>query len=230
MKRAELTKAQVNRKSTDRQDDDLSLAERVYKRLREGIRAGDFRPGHRLREADLATKLKVSRTPVREAIRRLSADGLVEVSSSRGMRIIDLNTQQVRELYSLREVLEGTAARMAAQHASAGELETMEELLLAGERTHEPVKIAIINRSLHKAIHEAAHNRYLSLALTQLSDSLGLLPGTTYELPNRPETAHSEHVDILKAIKSRKPIMAEKLMRHHIAVAGVARIKMIFGA
>jgi DNA-binding GntR family transcriptional regulator len=209
-------------------DDDLSLAERVYKQMREGIRKGDFRAGQRLREADLATRLNVSRTPVREAIRRLSADGLVEVSPSRGMRIIQLDRQQVRELYGFREAMEGAAARLAAQYASAGELQTMEELLAAGQAKRDPEEVARLNRLFHETIHDAAHNRYLSSALVQLSDSLGLLPGTTYALPGRVETAHDEHLQIFKAIKARQPDRAEKLTRHHIAVAGASRLKMMF--
>lgn len=227
MKRAK-SKASAIRRPTDEEDGDLSLAEGVYKRLREGIRRGDFRAGQRLREADVAAELKVSRTPVREAIRRLSADGLVEVSPSRGMRIIHLDRQQVRELYSLREALEGAAARLATQHASLAEVKTIEELLLACKAEREPAKVARFNRLFHEAIHDAAHNRYLSSALTQLSDSLALLPGTTYELRGRSETAHREHLDILKAIKARQAKQAEKVARHHVALAGRARVKMMF--
>jgi DNA-binding GntR family transcriptional regulator len=223
-------KRSAPRWSVVEEDEDLSLAERVYKQLRGGIREGRYRAGQRLREADLAMKLKVSRTPVREAISRLSADGLVEVSPSRGMRVVQVDRQQLRELYSLREALEGAAARLAAQHASLPELDSMEELLLACWAETEPAEIARINRRAHEAIHDAAHNRYLSSALNQLSDSMALLPGTTYELPGRPDSAHNEHLAIFKAIKARQPDKAEKLMRHHISVAGVSRMKMMFGA
>ena len=112
----------------DPDEQDLSRAELAYKRLREGIRAGEFRPGQRLRETELASRLTMSRTPVREAIRRLASDGLIEVAPSRGVMIIDLNKQQVRELYALRETLEGAAARLAAQHASPAEIEAMGDL------------------------------------------------------------------------------------------------------
>src|SRR4051812_6763342 len=156
-------------------EENLSRADFVYQRLRQGIRAGEFRPGDRMREADLAAKLNVSRTPIREAIRRLASEGLLEVAASRGVMIIQLDKQQVRELYALREALEGTAARLAAHHASTGENSEMRELLERPENTKErPEVIAKLNRVFHRTIHDAAHNRYLAEALEQLSDSLAL--------------------------------------------------------
>ena len=215
----------------EQQDEqDLSRAELAYKRLRQGIRVGEFRPGERLREAELATRLNVSRTPIREAIRRLASDGLIEVAPSRGVMIIKLDKQQVRDLYALRETLEGTAARMAAQHASSAEIATMRELLEAGKAVQEPRQLAHLNQLFHQAIQDAAHNRYLAQALVQLSDSLALLPGTTYEVPGRAEAAYQEHLAIVEAINSRELEKAEELARHHIAMAGQTRIRMMFAA
>jgi len=217
-------------RSNEQDEQDLSRAELAYKRLRHGIRVGEFRPGQRLREAELATQLNVSRTPIREAIRRLASDGLIEVAPSRGVMIIRLDKQQVRELYGLRETLEGAAARMAAQHASPAEITSMRELLEAGKTVEELSQIARLNRLFHQAIQDAAHNRYLAQALVQLSDSLALLPGTTYEVQGRSEAAYDEHTAIVNAIESRQAEKAESLARHHIAMAGQARIRMMFGA
>lgn len=210
-------------------EQDLSRAELAYKRLRDGIRSGEFRPGQRLREAELATKLNVSRTPVREAIRRLASDGLIEVAPSRGVMIITLSKQQVRELYALRETLEGAAARLAAQHASPSEIDAMGELLHACRAADQAQEIARLNLLFHQAIHDAAHNRYLAQALMHLSDSLALLPGTTFEAPGRPEAAHEEHRAIVEAIAARAADKAEHFARHHIAMAGSTRMRMMFG-
>lgn len=208
---------------------DLSRAEFAYKRLREGIRLGEFRPGQRLREAELATQLNVSRTPIREAIRRLASDGLIEVAPSRGMMVIELDKQQVRELYALRETLEGAAARLAAQHASSSEIAEMRELLTHGQNaTGTAQEAARINRLFHQSIHDAAHNRYLAHALVQFSDSLALLPGTTFEMPGRPAAAREEHLKIVDAIEERAPEKAEELARYHIRMAGLTRIRMMF--
>jgi DNA-binding GntR family transcriptional regulator len=212
-------------------EENLSRADFVYQRLRQGIRSGEFRPGDRMREADLATRLNVSRTPIREAIRRLASEGLLEVASSRGVMITQLDKQQVRELYALREALEGTAARFAAQHASTNEIAEMRELLeMPGNMGGSPDLVAKFNRIFHRTIHHAAHNRYLAQALEQLSDSLALLPGTTFEAPGRAEAAHTEHLGILAAVEKRDPEEAERLARDHIKIAGKTRMRMMFDA
>lgn len=224
-----------NNEALDRNDQaymgevNLSRAEYVYQQLQQAIRSGEFRPGDRLREAELAARLKVSRTPIREAIRRLVSDGLVEVAPSRGVMLIQLDKQQVRELYALREALEGTAAGLAAQHASPAEISAMQELLddpvgIAGSSA----SVAQTNRMFHQSIHEAAHNRYLAQALVQLADSLALLPGTTYEAPGRTEAAQAEHQGILAAIAARDAEKAELLARQHIQAAGIIRMRMMF--
>lgn len=206
----------------------LSRAEAVYRQIRAGIRNGRYKPGARLREADLAAQLQVSRTPIREAINRLVSDRLVEVGPSRGVMVVQLDRQQVRELYSLREALEGTAAGLAARHASAAEIEMMYELLAASRDAVSPANAAAANARFHQAIHESAHNRYLSLALEQLSDSLALLPGTTFEAPGRGEAASAEHLAILEAIVEREPSRAEEAARLHIRHAGQVRFRMMF--
>jgi DNA-binding GntR family transcriptional regulator len=207
----------------------LSRAEFVYKKLWQGIQDGEFHPGQRLREAELAKRLKVSRTPVREALRRLTSEGLIEFAPSRGMMIVELDKQQVRELYALRETLEGAAARFAAQHASQPEISTLEELLERQDRLVLPFEEAArLNRRFHNAIHEAAHNRYLVLSLRQLYASLALLPGTTFTAPGRIASARAEHGAILTAIKARDPVKAEAAARRHIENAGRIRMRMMF--
>jgi len=210
-------------------DPDISRAEHAYRRLLDGIRAGDFRPGQRLREVDLATRLNVSRTPVREAIRRLASEGLVELAPGRGVMIIELNRQQVRELYFLRGTLEGAAARLAAQHASESEIASFRLILEEIARVEgDPMQVARLNREFHRQIYDAAHNRYLARALSQLSDSLALLPGTTFQTPGRPEVAQVEHAAMVDAIERRDADRAEAVTREHIERAGMTRVSMMF--
>lgn len=211
-------------------DEGLPLSELVYRRLREEIRAGDLRSGQRLKEMELAARLRVSRTPIREAVRRLVSDGLVENTSFGGMAITTLDRQQVRELYGLREALEGTAARMAAQHASQPDLAAMRSILDAWRAADEPAAIARRNQRFHAAIRDAAHNRYLRQALTQLSDSLALLPGTTFELPGRAAEAHEEHLAVVRAIEARDSEAADAFARRHIGNASNARFRIMFGS
>jgi DNA-binding GntR family transcriptional regulator len=209
-------------------DPNLSRAEYVYRRIRDGIRSGKYRSGHRLREAELAAHLKVSRTPIREAIRRLVSDGLVELSPSRGVMIIELDKQKVREMYALRETLEGAVARYSAQHASPNEIQAMRALLQRERQTSSPQEVARINRLFHQNMQEASHNRYLVHTLHMLYDVLAVLPGNPFEIPTRMKEATEEHAAVLSAIETRQPERAEELARRHIQNAGVARIQQMF--
>ena len=207
---------------------DLSRAEYVYKRIRDGIRTGKYRSGHRLREIELAANLRVSRTPIREAIRRLVSDGLVELSPARGVMIVELDKQKVREMYALREALEGAVARYAAQHASQNEIEAMRNLLQREKKADSPREIARINRLFHQCMQEASHNRYLVNTLHMLHDVLAILPGNPFENPTRARQAQHEHAAVLSAIERRHPEDAERLARQHIENAGTVRIQQMF--
>jgi DNA-binding GntR family transcriptional regulator len=217
----------MTRTGTD--DADLPLSEQVYRRIKAEIRDGALRSGQRLKEIELAERLDVSRTPVREAIRRLASEGLIELGAGRGMAITTLDRRQVAELYDLRAALEGTAARLAALNASPSDLAALRRLAEAGAGESDPREMARLNRHFHETIREAARNRYLDLSLAQLSDSLALLPGTTFEAPGRAEGARGEHAAILDAIVARDGEAAEALARRHIAHAGEARFRMMFG-
>src|SRR5512147_688144 len=106
-----------------------SRSEHVYRRLRDAIQQGEFRSGRRVMEIEVAAWLKVSRTPVRDAIRRLEAEGMLEYEPRNGLVVARLDRQAVMELYVMREVLEGTAARLCARHASDMELQELSDLI-----------------------------------------------------------------------------------------------------
>ena len=210
-------------------DADLSRAEYAYLNIRQAIRDGRFKPGQRMRETELAEKFAVSRTPVREAIRRLSGEGLIEDVAGRGLAVTQFTMAQVRELYFLRGVLEGAAASQAAQFASASEIKAMEEIIaLSRPAVDQPKETARLNLHFHRTIHEAARNHYLTSALAQLADSLSLLPGTTFEAPGRAAIALNEHRDIVAAIRKHDGAKAESAARGHIAKACDTRISMMF--
>ncbi|MEN0073436.1 MAG: GntR family transcriptional regulator, partial [Paracraurococcus sp.] len=173
-----------------------SLAERAYDLFRNGLRRGAFRPGQRLLETDLAEQLGMSRTPVREAIRRLQSEGLVAHLPARGLCVAMYDAAEVDELYVMREALEGTAARLAAQHAGRAEILLLQAMLdqeagLTGEAAAEH------NRRFHRALHQAAHNRYLLRSLSAISDALLLLGPTTLESPGRAAAAREEHARVV---------------------------------
>ncbi len=209
---------------------DTSLGEFVHEWLRGAIRDGRYQPGERIREAGVAVRLDVSRTPVREAFRRLQADGLLVLTPWRGAEVAELDRSQVVELYAMRRVLEGTAAGLAAEHATDAEIDHLFDLLKQDKAAEgDPGRQLEINRAFHQALYAAAHNRYLLKALNALADSLALLKSTTYEVPGRAVAALGEHVSIAKAIRNRDAEDAERVTRAHIESAERARIQLLFG-
>ncbi|WP_414472207.1 GntR family transcriptional regulator [Microvirga sp. M2] len=211
-------------------DTGIPLSEAVFRSLCQALRAGIYRPGDRLREEEVAQRLKVSRTPVREALGRLMAKGLVEPAGGRGLIVRSLGAAEVLELYAMREILEGAAARLAAQHASQPEIDALRDLEEAFE-THfeDSVEMARLNQVFHETIFRAARNRYLDSALQELQDGISLLGPTTFSVGGRPATAAEEHRALIEAIAARDPDLAERLARAHIQEALRSRLKLIQG-
>ena len=132
-------------------------------------------------------------------------------------------------LYAIREILEGSAARFAAQHATPSEIATLHQIAdVFSQHLDDPAKLTELNRDIHSAIYEAAHNRYLLKNLNELQDTLALLQRTTFEVEGRGSLAVKEHADIISAIENRDPDQAERLARHHIRSAQLARMSLMF--
>lgn len=206
-----------------------SRSEYVFRALRDAIHDGRLTQGARLREEEVARWLGVSRTPVREALGRLAARGLVQEAPGRGLVVVELTKRQVIELYAMRKILEGAAARFAAQHASPSEGDMLRRLAAECRDAGTPAKMAQCNRAFHQAICEAAHNRYLFQALSDLGDALALLPSTTFEETGRGGTAYVEHMKIAEAIIAHDADAAEAAGRDHITMAERVRTRMLFG-
>ncbi len=211
------------RKLTAATPNDLRSASRgefVFAALRDAIWEGRFAPGERVAEEEVARALGVSRTPVREALRRLQERGMLVVGAGRSLVVSELTKQQVLELYAMREILEGSAARFAAQHANTAEIDILHRLLDEFDRHgEEPRQLVSLNRRLHSAICEAAHNRYLIQTLDGMHDALALLHNNTFRVPNRRNESDAEHRRIVSAIERRDPDEAEEAARHHVRQA-----------
>jgi DNA-binding GntR family transcriptional regulator len=195
------------------------LGQDAYARLRAAIQDGTLAPGLRLTETDLAARFGVSRTPVRQAIARLESEGLLTHEPRRGLTVTRPDHAQVIELYVMREIMEGAAARLAAQHATETEIEAMAELLAAEPAAFgDATRLAAINQRLHGLLYLAAHNRYLLRSLEQLAATVALLPSLLTE-GSRAEAAHAEHRAILAALQSRDGDAAEHAARTHARAA-----------
>ncbi|WP_426959953.1 GntR family transcriptional regulator [Muricoccus radiodurans] len=192
------------------------------------IEEGRLPAGTRLREAELARDLGLSRTPVREALKRLESQGLVTHEPHRGAVVASLDYAQTVELYHMREVLEGTAAGLAAQHATATEVAILRDMVERDRAiADDPAALAPANRHFHRQIHLSARNRILDRMLDNLRLSLALLAGTTLRLPARGRAAVEEHAAIVEAIAARDAAAAEEAARRHIRAAFAARLALV---
>jgi DNA-binding GntR family transcriptional regulator len=209
----------------------MTYADKVYNQIVRKIKDGQIHQGDKLVEDRLAADLGVSRTPVREALSRLLSRGLAEVSSGRSLSIRCLARNQVIELYEMRQILEGAAARLAAKHASRAEVVSLGQILesmnpKAKQPKLTPANVAKLNAEFHHAIIQATHNQYLQDQIAQLSEFLWLLKGTTFSLKGRPEVAYQEHKKIYVAIEAGLEDEAEAAAREHIEMSLQARLSV----
>lgn len=205
---------------------DMSQGEAAYTKLLEAIRTGAYAPGARLRETDVATTLNLSRTPVREALRRLEADGIVEHRPRLGAVIRQLDHSELVELYEMCAVLERTAAEMAAKHASPAEvvaLRALNDKIAASV----PAQAAALNQDFHRGIYLATRNRFLLDAARALNNALMLLGPTTLDDPARIEVVSGQHTAILNAIEKGDATAAGEAAEAHLQTSLVHHLKVL---
>lgn len=206
----------------------MSLPTPIYQQLINAIEKGDLRPGDRMLETELASRFGVSRTPIREAIRRLETDGLVVHKPRIGAVVRVLTQQEIVELYEMRIVLEATAAQMAAKHCSNAETRTLHDLndqMLAHSK--DPFAVSTLNRKFHTCIFNAARNRFLAQSYNSLSYSLILLGKTTLETDERVQNVYAQHEAIIGALISGDIEIASEVMRLHMETSLDHRLKVL---
>ena len=205
-----------------------SVADQVYVVLRERIASGEIERGSRLHQEDLATEFGVSRTPVREALRRLAAEGLVDLFANRGARVATATDDQLRSSYETRLVVEPGAARLAAERRPAEPLARMQRAIRDEKRAgRSSSKHFKANRSFHLALIKAAGNPQLVQFMEHVW--IGRIGATLYETrldPKGLEADHEAHRSIAAAIEAGDPDAAETLTRGHLERA----MELIFGA
>lgn len=205
-----------------RRGDYKTIRELLFKHLRHLIISGRFETGTKLVEEELAEQFKVSRTPVREAIRKLEIEGLVQYQPRRGVIVTGFSAEDIGEIYATREVLEGLAARLAAEHATDAELEElgrrlaqMNQASAAGDFD----RAAAIHTRFNDLLYRIGRNRRLLAMLTQFSEYIehGKLVSLTRH--GRPEEIRVEHEAMFKAVQARDPDAAERAARLHVSNA-----------
>jgi DNA-binding GntR family transcriptional regulator len=191
----------------------------IYETIREAIQIGRYAPGHHLVADDLAREFGTSRMPVREALQRLENAGLVSITPHRGAVVSELSEREIVEVYHIRAVLEGLAARLAAPHLSSADFDRLNGLIddMASAGTAEPDLDQLLrgNRDLHEIIWQAAQAPRLHELLENLYDASRRFRNISILLSGRLEQIVQEHRRIVQALAAGDPAAAERFANEH---------------
>lgn len=199
-----------------------SLRGKVFSQLRKQILTGVYKPGESLVELRLCDELGVSRTPIREAIRQLELEGLVQSIPNKGVIVKGVSEKDVRDIYTIRTMIEGLAARWAAENITDEELKELQEALDFEEfytMKNDVDHLITYDSKFHDIIFKASKSRPLMHMLSTFHIYIQGARNNSFETPGRPGKALEEHRAIFEAIKNRDADTAEKLTIEHIANA-----------
>lgn len=200
-------------------DDKYSLRGRVYNIVRENILDGIYKAGENLIEMRLAEDLKVSRTPVREAIRQLELEGLVETIPNKGAIVKGINKKDMEDIYKIRLVLEGLAVKWAIEEISdekIKELQEVYELMEFYTNKGDIENIEKLNTKFHQIIYEESKSNMLLHILKDFQVYAKLARYDSLKCSGRMEESLKEHGEILDAIKKKDYKLAEKYLIKHV--------------
>lgn len=198
------------------------LRELVFDALREAIISGRLKPGQRLLEIQLADELGVSRTPVREAIRKLELEGFVVMIPRKGAYVADISLKDIADVFEIRGALEGLAAGLAAERATDEEIEQMERHLVEVAECIERRDVDRLVESdtmFHDTLYVASRNQRLGQILNLLREQIQRFRMRTLSHPARMKVALDEHRGMVEALAARDPEAARRLAQEHIESA-----------
>ena len=210
---------------TDHKDAWSPVADNALERLSQAILRGEFAPGAKISEPDIAKRWGISRGPLREAIRRLEERNLVTRTPRLGARVVILSDERIQQIFIVREAIEGMAARQAALHISDDEIAQLRaQLDRQRERSEQIGVVAYLTQELdndfHLAIARASRNDFLVKFLSENYGALiELCRQRQRRIPARAQRAFIEHTRIVDALEDRAPDVAELMMRRHIRSA-----------
>ncbi|HBG17163.1 MAG TPA: GntR family transcriptional regulator [Firmicutes bacterium] len=206
------------------------LRELVFEVLREAIISGQLAPGERLMEIQLAEELGVSRTPVREAIRKLELEELVLMVPRKGAYVASLSMKDVVEVFEIRGALEGLAAALAAERITEEELESLQrQLVKSAEMIGNADLQGMVeaDTGFHQILYQASRNERLAQIINNLREQIQRFRQTSLSYPGRMKIALEEHREIVDAVSARDPEMARKLAQDHIENAENSMMQVI---
>lgn len=202
-----------------------TLNREAYRALRQAILGRKIPPGQKLVVRVLAEELGLSPTPVKEALAALEREGLVVAVPHRGYFVLEPSLEDVREIYSLREVLEGLAARLAVENDGRALLRKLERLFEkqceAAER-NDIDTYGDLDLAFHRTLWEAAGSKRLLATAETIDGQIRMLINSSAAIPGRLPQSRAEHQAILQAVRDKDPQAAEAAMRTHVRNAGQA--------
>ncbi|MDF2593314.1 MAG: transcriptional regulator, GntR family [Clostridia bacterium] len=208
------------------------LREIVFETIRNAIISGDLKPGERVMEVQMAESLGVSRTPVREAIRKLELEGLIIMLPRKGAYVADLSVKDLTEVMEIRASLEGLAAGLASIRMDANEIEELEIYALEFHKSIDEDIDELIHKDFefHDAIFRASRNERLIQLNNNLIEQVQRFREIYHKKVNKSKETSREHYAIVEAISNRDVDKAEKLARVHIENAEKSILKMMEGS
>ncbi|NSW89240.1 MAG: GntR family transcriptional regulator [Firmicutes bacterium] len=205
------------------------LGARVFKRLQNDIINGKYQPGDYLVETKLSKELGVSRTPIREALKQLELEGLVKSIPGKGVVVQGISNKDIEDIYTIRMMIEGLAARWAAENITQEELEELKEILeleefytLKGRNTSNLLKL---DSRFHDILFRASKSRPLMYILSTFHHYAQRARGASLEIPGRSQKTFEEHKAIFQALAAREPELAERLTTEHVKNATINLMK-----
>lgn len=201
---------------------DTSLRNKVFRYIKTQIINGNYCPGESLVESKLAEELGVSRTPIREAVRLLELEGLVETTPNKGAVVLGISHKDVEDIYAIRQLVEGLAARWAAEKISPHDKKEMHKILDLMEfyaQRGDIDEIADLDNQFHHIIYEASGSKILNLTLSNLHQYVQLARLESLRMPRRLEKTLAEHRAIMQSFLDNDPDQAEIAVVEHVRQA-----------
>lgn len=196
-----------------------SKSKRVYEILLENIIKGRLLPGEKLVERDLAKKLGVSKTPVREALSKLEREGLIEGASYHSFSVAQISHKDIIEIYDIREIIDGLAARAATGKIKEKQVKQLHSIIRSFEsylKKNDLESYSSLDIKFHNLLGLISENRRLCEIMQRLRNQTRVLMTTSVTLPGRAEASLAEHRKIVDAVASQDTDFAEKFAREHI--------------
>lgn len=202
-----------------------TLREKILETIRDAILKGSLKPGERVSEPELAERFGISRTPIREAFRQLESEGYLEVIPRKGAVVASLSERDIEEFYAIKIILEGFAARMAADNLTAKDierLETINERLQQIAKEGDVKNFFRVHNEFHEVFIKAAGNEKLYEMVSQLVMRFKRLRLASLSQPGRMEISVEEHRNMIQAFRNHDGERADSIVRHAATIgAGV---------